>query len=989
MLTSTLSQNCLDCGLIHGCKKPLSAQFSNFTKKYLCQNYVLVVADHPDAYDDSVEFYQSPNQGHDVVLDYLECLDTKWIFKTALACYPGEDPKKLKDKNYSLCFKEQVEPLMLKFKPRSIICLGLKAMKAVLGENAPSAMSDIETTGYQIYIDGSPCQVFSLPHCSKFNDEKTNLGKLKQRYGTTFMKAEDYAMKVDGSVAVAFEAITSIQDFSNIEKRVSDVFAFDVENSYSKVDITKNVIHKTAVKLLTLSITWREKDTLEYKNAVIWGNALDDVNTLKRLFKDRICVAHNIKHDAQILRIKRGVNIFKLCRDFHDTMVMFYLADQNRKKNGLKPLAVEYLKVLDWKVKLNGVVLKANTELDLKKKYLKKTIAELKSKTLPLFQKAYEWASQDKPKIKVTSKTKYEACLLSFDSEATILKLIENARLELESLPEKITDEDMEAMDIMAVAEYNAEDTLRTLQLYFEVLPVLGEFSDDPLDKAMANVWDDTAYKLVKRYTAMLAEIEIEGIPLNSKKLLEFDAYLSLNIENIKSELIKRDDIRKSLGEVAQIKNCLDEHLREALMLEKLTPKTQAFILDLASTYDIMKFAKITKGNKLSFGYKELEEAKRHLIESNADLDRIEVLAKLLKLREMLDLRSKTCQSWMKFVCEDGKLHPTFKTVVNQNIGYSSSEESGGAQSGRLSSNDPNSQQFPKDEIYFVRQFMEAPEGYTFVEIDYTSIEPMLIAIVTGCKRLHEIFEEGKDIYLATADDIFELNIDWSQPMSEIKEKYSKIRKIFKVGFLAWCYGQHKKSFAKRCGISDEQTELFYENAKKYYWEIYKWKEDVYAKIDAGEYLLTLSGRKRKFPLYVAKDNSWQERRKENNVRDKARRVGVNFLIQSLGSDITLWMACNIMDWIQDNDLERIIKILNVVHDSIWFCVKKTQLALVKDLKRMMVDSSALFFKTDFKFKLEATKGDNLGESMNPTAWNNYVTKHGKFSFPVASGVST
>lgn len=970
----TTNPNCLACGLFGPKSGPCSILNSSFSEKKASQNTILIVTSGPTWQEGHVGAIGcDESSGADILEDAArQFLQTKWAVIPAYRCHS----QKIKPKQIALCKEAFYAPMIEDRNPRAIIACGTEALKVVLGGEKPNSSTAIETVGYVIKNpDGSDCQVFSLPAVSKFNDPKTDHKKLLSRYRTTFAKANDYAVKIDANEApIPFTLLTSLSEGMRFASESFVEFAFDVENTHSSKDLSKNVIHKHAVKLLTLSITTFVDN--QYHNYILAEKALDS-QVLHKLFAGRTIIAHNIKHDAQVIRLKRSVDVLRICKDFHDTMVWLYLADQNRKRNGLKPLATHYLGCLDWGVKLKAFQVKAGEDLRREKLHLRKQISELeKINSTYTYEQATTWAAEGFKRVRKEIRLSYET-LLALGSQQALLDRIASHAQHLDRLPEALDTENYELVPLEKLAEYNAEDTLRTYQLWREVFrsdDLYREYYDD--EPGTQQLVDPECYQMVKNYIVALCDVEINGIPLDVEGLMAFDKTLEARIADLKEKLFAYDDVKLIISNITKVQECkLEGEDLDNFIIEKISPKTGEFVRSLMRRFGMLRHAKITKKTReLSFGDAQLKEVLKDLEGQGGRETHCAIVSQLLELRRSLDLRSKTTQSWVRFVCEDGKMHPTFKVVVNQNLGFANSEESGGAQSGRLGAADPNSQQFPKDFIDFVRQYMVAPEGFRFVEIDYASLEPMLIAVVTRCERLLDIFRQGKDIYLATADDILGLGLDWSRPLEDLKQEYKAIRNMFKVGFLAWCYGQSKRSFAKQVGISEEETDNFYAKALEFYREVYEWKEGIYHKVDTGQYITTLSGRRRRFPIppVPGKNSSRDERDRYNMESSRAKRIAVNFEIQSLGNDITLSMLVKVNEWIRDNYLQNLIQIINAVHDSIWLQVHDSVIDKVPDICDIMTNMALLHFNVPIPLKVEETRGRNLGESMDPKAWRKY-----------------
>ena len=92
---------------------------------------------------------------------------------------------------------------------------------------------------------------------------------------------------------------------------------------------------------------------------------------------------------------------------------------------------------------------------------------------------------------------------------------------------------------------------------------------------------------------------------------------------------------------------------------------------------------------------------------------------------------------------ETGRVHTSFSLT--------------GAQTGRLSSNDPNLQNIPiRTEIgRKIRDAFIADPGHQFLSADYSQIELRLAAHMADVPQLKEAFQAGADIHAITAEELF------------------------------------------------------------------------------------------------------------------------------------------------------------------------------------------------------------------------------------------
>ena len=119
---------------------------------------------------------------------------------------------------------------------------------------------------------------------------------------------------------------------------------------------------------------------------------------------------------------------------------------------------------------------------------------------------------------------------------------------------------------------------------------------------------------------------------------------------------------------------------------------------------------------------------------------------------------------------ETGRIHTSFNQV--------------GAQTGRLSSSDPNLQNIPvrtpRGEA-IRRGFVPAP-GWKFVVADYSQIELRLMAHLSGDPAFIEAFRQGDDIHRQTAAIIFGVPLDAGQQRNARPRQDDQLRRDLRPG---------------------------------------------------------------------------------------------------------------------------------------------------------------------------------------------------------------
>lgn len=228
--------------------------------------------------------------------------------------------------------------------------------------------------------------------------------------------------------------------------------------------------------------------------------------------------------------------------------------------------------------------------------------------------------------------------------------------------------------------------------------------------------------------------------------------------------------------------------------------------------------------------------------------------------------------------------------------------------SGRLSSSGKlNMQQLPRDNP-IVKGCIKARPGHKIVAMDLTTAEVYAAAVLANDKALMDVFKQGGNFHSTVAKKVFRLPCD----VSEVTTKYSKERQAAKAISFGIMYGAGAKKIASEitkssgtfCSPSEAQgyiDDYFREFKALKNWLSLKEKE-----IKTKGFIYSEFGRKRRLPNVNSEDRG---------VSGNAIRSGLNFLVQSVASDINLLGAIDMHKFIQQTGMKT--QIFALVHDSV------------------------------------------------------------------------
>lgn len=468
------------------------------------------------------------------------------------------------------------------------------------------------------------------------------------------------------------------------------------------------------------------------------------------------------------------------------------------------------------------------------------------------------------------------------------------------------------------LAEYNAHDTHYTARLHHEVFT---EWEEQ--DKRTP------ADLLLERATLALALTECRGIPVDPERVQAVVSATEAKLDKITKLLLRTPEIARCPKEFNLKSSPFVQALKEStgtptVRIDRKTGKPKmdkAALQELAGIYPKIPADRRTRLNWLWY---YIYWGRQH--------------------RDLLSRGLKALSQYPVFEGDLGwRIHTTYK--LGKSVADSSDDDTGGgAETGRLASADPNLQNLKKDPVF--RSCFRAMPGWTFAELDYDRIELVVLAWLSQSKKMIDALRNGVDLHELTARMVFHIPED--DPVPE------HLRDLGKRANFAVVYGEGPETFADRNGIEVAEAYEIFAKFWTSYPEILAFYNSVDKVAEAGEPVYTAFGRKRYFTITG-----------NSELDAHTKREWRNFVVQSVASDITLWKLCDVYDWMIAEGYEKMSNLfhpINVVHDSIWPEIKKSELAYILPiLTRIMTDIKTLPIPFDLELGVSCATGDTLG----------------------------
>lgn len=270
------------------------------------------------------------------------------------------------------------------------------------------------------------------------------------------------------------------------------------------------------------------------------------------------------------------------------------------------------------------------------------------------------------------------------------------------------------------------------------------------------------------------------------------------------------------------------------------------------------------------------------------ELDKLRALHPIIELisqyREVTKLMSTYVETLPKQVDNEGRLHTTFSLTV--------------AQTGRLSSNDPNLQNIPvRTELgNRIRTAFITSPGYSLISADYSQFELRLAAVLAEDQELIDMFNSDMDIHTATAAQIHD------RLPEDVTKTMRRDAKVINFGIL---YGMSPHGLSAATGMTFTAAKQFIDKYFELRKPILDYMNNLKESARKKGYVETLFGRRRPMPDIHSANFI---------VRQAAERAAINMPIQGTEADLMKLAMINVRDYL--NSEEGFYMLLQI-HDSI------------------------------------------------------------------------
>lgn len=397
----------------------------------------------------------------------------------------------------------------------------------------------------------------------------------------------------------------------------------------------------------------------------------------------------------------------------------------------------------------------------------------------------------------------------------------------------------------------------------------------------------------------VLALMEHRGIQLDIKYLGLMAEQLNDAVSDLEQQIYGFADMEFNIASPAQLANVLFDKLK-------------------------LPSANIKKGKTgFSTAASELDKLR----------DKHDIINFISQYREVTKLKNTYVDTLPNTIDDNSRVHTTFALTV--------------AQTGRLSSNDPNLQNIPVRTALGnqIRTAFVAGEGNVFISADYSQFELRLAAYLCDDKDLIEMFNNDVDVHLATAAEIY------GREPEDITKNMRSDAKTVNFGVM---YGLSAHGLVQATGMGYDQATHFIKRYFEVRPKLLNYIESVKKQAKDDGYVENIFGRRRFTPDVHSSNFA---------VRESAYRAAVNMPFQGSAADIMKLAMVKVQENFDKlkakNPKLKAPKILLQIHDSL---IVECEESMAHEVAKLIKETMESVQKLPVKLTVDTVTGHNWGE---------------------------
>jgi len=889
----------------------------------------------------SREASSSDTEGGDLLRIVMSGMqECRWIITGTLRCPAPGKRGDVPSTFHRLCMEAHLPDDVNEFEPKVVVLLGQESCNAFLGSQAPKRFTSALRRTIK-GVDGWPPIVIGR---SPFYHDPSDDRDAFDEWVELFTRAEKIATGKDLGAALDYEEVSDPGRAVAICEALPLDFTWDTEYDGHEDDPARRTYWFEGAENLCWSVDWDARDGGR-KTVTFVPPAANDSRVWAAAFRGRRPCAHFAKVDFQEPFATLGVDLFPLVRrldtgeiDYRDPGQEIHLCDQGTAGLGILTIAMDHCGAENWKQKKDEMIASGNRELARAwARYSEWSARNGEAWKAVREWERYEEKRQDKMVVAQHGPTEKKRS----NAAAWLAKNPLVPRPDDPGEPEKPDRPPGTcgfAAAIPYLYHYCGEDSYWTSVALHTRVPAV---------KESLGGCGPVVTRLLSRAVELTCEVERVGLPVDMSRVRALQEHLLDVQREVREQMLHHEPVRLALARHHEVRFKLERGADPLeVALEHLNPGSPifrlAFARELGLDLEAHRKEFFTKSGKPSFNKKALAVLTQPAIPWDEATEDVRLWRAFAKLKNARDLYAKT--GMFRFV-ERGYVRTDYRVVKVTKADHDGGSEGDaqGTNTGRLSAG--FLQGLKKDPAF--RSAFVTPPGWVFVEVDYSTLEPRILAHLIGIREWQVWFERGYDLYCGMANQMFNLGVDVDHPDHEGVARDLKAciepafrNKIMKPCFLAQMYMQGYESLAKATGMPVEKTQEFQVEFHRAFPQLKEFQAKLWENMLAGRPVVTPFGRQSYPHLPDPKDSRYKEKLASEH------RHNWNLPVQGTGSDCLIWLVWGFMremklasrwggpharlgrdlvpvEYLEKRDgVRRWGALCNLIHDAVWGMVR-------------------------------------------------------------------
>ena len=444
-----------------------------------------------------------------------------------------------------------------------------------------------------------------------------------------------------------------------------------------------------------------------------------------------------------------------------------------------------------------------------------------------------------------------------------------------------------EQVSIERASEYAAEDADVTLRLHRTLWPAITQ------QPQLKRLYEEFEQPLV----GVLQRMERRGVLIDREMLRLQSSELARRAEELKAQAHAEAGTDFNLDSPKQLQQILFEKMQIPVLRKTPTgqPSTAEDVLEeLADAYALPRL--------------------------------------ILDYRSIAKLRSTYTEKLpLQVNAETGRVHTSYHQAV--------------AQTGRLSSTDPNLQNIPirTPEGRRIRKAFIAPPKHVLLAADYSQIELRIMAHLSADAGLLGAFEADRDVHQATAAEVFGV------PLDSVSADQRRSAKAINFGLI---YGMSAFGLARQLGIDRSSAQRYVDLYFERYPGVKAYMDRTREQAKDTGFVETVFGRRLYLPDIRSRNRALQQ---------YAERSAINAPMQGTAADLIKLAMIHVDSWCERESMSKAHLIMQV-HDELVLEVREDAVVEVTDaVRRCMIDAGRNALRVPLK--VDVGVGQNWDEA--------------------------